>query len=214
MQPYEFDGDYVRRLAEGDPTVEDHFGRYFGELLNIKLRARVRTRAMLEDVRQETFVRVLETLRQKQGLEHPERLGAFVHSVCKNVMFEKFRDAARQGPLDADAQDRPDGRINAEDWLISQERKLLVESVLQELSVRDRELLRMVFFEEVSKAEACERLGMGGDHLRVVLHRALTRLRERLAKRKAQLGRPSNQQDSVKRRRLAVHYTVRYSDGT
>ena len=43
---------------------------------------------MIEDIRQETFLRVLVTLRRKHGLEHPERLGAFVNSVCNNVFLE------------------------------------------------------------------------------------------------------------------------------
>src|SRR5438105_12319587 len=83
MQSVSFDGDYVRRLADGDPHVEEHFCAYFGELLYIKLRGRVRSTQLIEDVRQETFFRVLRNLRAK-GIDHPERLGAYVLAVCHN----------------------------------------------------------------------------------------------------------------------------------
>ena len=36
-----FDSEYVRRLKEGDHATEQHFTSYFGELLLIKLRARM-----------------------------------------------------------------------------------------------------------------------------------------------------------------------------
>src|ERR1044071_952988 len=39
VQLYSFDDDYVRRLREGDRWTEEHFLRYFNELLLIKLRS-------------------------------------------------------------------------------------------------------------------------------------------------------------------------------
>jgi len=179
-----FSEDYVRRLIEGDRSIEGHFTAYFSELLSIKLRSRVRSRDAMEDVRQETFTRVFQTLRQKGGLEHPERLGAFVNSVCNNVLFEKFRQEARHPQMNEGAEDWPDSRINLDAPLINQERRRLVESVLAELPKRDRDLLRMIYLDEAGKAEACQRLGVSQDYLRVLLYRAMTRFREKLAQRR------------------------------
>src|SRR5579872_3766647 len=87
MEKQDFDAQYVSRLTEGDASVEHHFTAYFGQFLNIKLRRRGWATDQIEDIRQETFLRVLQVLRQKQGLEHPERLGAFVNSVCNNIIL-------------------------------------------------------------------------------------------------------------------------------
>ena len=216
MQFHSFDGDYVRRLAEGDRSIEEHFVTYFSELLSIKLRGRVRSRDAMEEIRQETFVRVLQALRQKGGLEHPERLGAFVNSVCNNVLFEKFREEARYNQMNGATVDWPDSRINLDAPLIDQERRRLVESVLAELPRRDQELLRMVFLEEADKAEACERLGVSKDYVRVLLHRALSRFREKLAKRgptpSSFLYRGYNM--LVKQCRHDIHHKTRYDNGT
>src|SRR5262249_54289379 len=76
---FEFTEEYVWRLAERDPAVEDHFTTYFSDLLRIKLRGRLRTQDAVDEVRQETFFRVLRKLRNG-GLLHPERLGAFVNT--------------------------------------------------------------------------------------------------------------------------------------
>jgi RNA polymerase sigma-70 factor (ECF subfamily) len=81
LERHVFDQSYVTRLTDGDADTERHFTRYFGDLLVIKLRARLRSSHLVEDVRQETFLRVLNVLRNKGGLQHPERLGAFVNAV-------------------------------------------------------------------------------------------------------------------------------------
>ena len=99
LERFEFDREYVERLIAGEPETEQHFTRYFGDLLTLKLRSRLRSPAQVEDAKQETFVRVLTTLKRKGGIESPEALGAFVNSVCNNVLFETYRsgrvDAAR-----------------------------------------------------------------------------------------------------------------------
>ena len=185
MEFYSFDGDYVRRLGEGDPFVEAHFTTYFCTLLLIKLRGSLRSRETIEDARQETFVRVLQTLRQKGGFEHPERLGSFVNTVCNHVVHEMLRGETRYSQMSGQAGDLPDQRIDLDMPLINQERKRLVERVLAELSKRDRELLQAVFLEETEKPEACRRLGVDQDYLRVLLHRAKSRFREKLTKPRA-----------------------------
>ena len=79
MERQTFDASYVQRLRDGDAGTQENFTRYFSELIACKLRARLRSPQMVEDIRQETFLRVFVTLR-RNGLEHPERLGAFVLS--------------------------------------------------------------------------------------------------------------------------------------
>jgi RNA polymerase sigma-70 factor (ECF subfamily) len=65
-----------------------HFASYFGDLLYLKLRVRLRSIELIEDICQETLTRVLEILREGPGVERPERFGAFVNGVCNNVMRE------------------------------------------------------------------------------------------------------------------------------
>ncbi|MGH7868782.1 MAG: RNA polymerase sigma factor, partial [Candidatus Dormibacteraceae bacterium] len=155
MDNYRFDEDYVRRLTEGDASVEAHFSGYFGKLLLIKLRNRLRSAQAIDDIRQETFLRVLQTLRQKGGLEHPERLGAFVNSVCNNVLLESFRSQSRYAPMPEEESEPIDRTIDLEGSLVSDDRKRLVKRVLDRLPEKDQEILKMLFFEEINKQEIC-----------------------------------------------------------
>ena len=181
-----FDSEYVRRLIAGDPDTALHFASYFGEILLVKLRARLHhSRSVeIEDLRQETFVRVLTVLKSKDGLHSPESLGAFVNSVCNNLLFEKYRRDSQQRAVEMDDRfDPPDDRASAESEMVTKERRDVVRQVLEELPQKDRELLRMVFYEDIEKEQICRSFQVEREYLRVLLHRARTRFRESLRKR-------------------------------
>jgi RNA polymerase sigma-70 factor (ECF subfamily) len=177
MESVSFNEDYLRRLIEGEAAIEQHFVAYFGELLHIKLRARVRSPQLIEDVRQETFLRVFRNLRST-GLEHPERLGAYVNSVCNNVMFEAFRAESRFNEMGDEGAAMIDPRPGTDEAFLSSERKRQVAAVLAELPEKDRELLKAVFLEEQDKDVVCRRFHVDRGYLRVLLHRARIRFRE------------------------------------
>lgn len=178
-----FDREYIDRLSRGDDEVEGHFTRYFGDLLVIKLRGRLRSPQLAEDARQETLVRVLNRLRTKGSIEHPERLGAFVNRVCDNILSEMFRTESRFKQIPENAPEPAGSLPSPESQFITEERKTLVREVLAKLSDGDRTILRRVFLDERDKDEVARELGMNRDYLRVRIHRALVRFRAALAKR-------------------------------
>lgn len=167
-----FDAEYVRRLTEGDPATETHFNDYFRKYVFLKMRARNVSAEMAEDVIQETLLRVLKSLRQGPGVGQPERFGAFVNAVSNNVLMELTQKQSKHPPIDEEMEEPCDGRADPEAALISAERKKLVARVLDELSTKDREILRLIFFEELTRKDICERLNVDQDYLRVLLYRA------------------------------------------
>ena len=177
LELYIFDKAYVDRLREGDPATVHHFVSYFAQLLGIMLRARMLPPERIDDVRQETFIRVITVLRRDGGVRQPERFGAFVNSVCKNVLRENSRQQYRDRPLEEGHLNIPDKVYDLERYLLSQETKSQVRQVLDELSPADRNLLRAVFLEEADKDEICRRFGVDRDYLRVRVHRAKERFR-------------------------------------
>ena len=176
---YEFDRAYVERLVAADPETERHFIRYFGDLLTLKLRTRLRSPAQIEDAKQETFARVLTALKRKRSLAAAETLGAFVNGVCNNVVFEIYRSTGRTIPL-PEEYDEPDERAGGAEWTVmAGEQQEQVRKALQDLPQKEQDLLRWLFFEERDKDEICRELNVDRDYLRVLLHRAKTRFRER-----------------------------------
>jgi len=176
---YEFDRAYLDRLVSGDPETERHFARYFGDLLNLKLRSRLRSPALVEDARQETFRRVLITLKEKGGLASAESLGAFVNSVCNNVLFELYRSGNRAQQLPEDHDPVDEQRPSAESGLMASEDRTRVQQALAGLPDKEKEILTWLFFDERDKDDICRELNVDRNYLRVLVHRAKARFRER-----------------------------------
>jgi RNA polymerase sigma-70 factor, ECF subfamily len=58
-----------------------------------------------------------------------------------------------------------------------------VEHILDEMPPKKRNVLRAVIFEQLDRDELCERFGVNGDYLRVLLFRAKEEFAERLKAR-------------------------------
>jgi RNA polymerase sigma-70 factor, ECF subfamily len=167
-----FDAEYVQRLGEGDPATERDFFGYFGELILIKARARGLSHALAEDARQETFLRVLRTLRAPGGLRCAEALGAFVNGVCNNVLKERFRERKRHEPADEPTPQPDTATPSPEARLLTLERQQAVRRVIERMSADNARLLRAIVLQERERHEVCGELGVSPDYLRVLLHRA------------------------------------------
>jgi RNA polymerase sigma-70 factor (ECF subfamily) len=183
---FTFDADYVRRLIAEDPETERHFAAYFGDLLSLKLRSRLRSPELIEDVRQETFVRVLTALKKKGSLATPESLGAFVNAVCNNVLLETYRSIGRTAALDHETDETPAGDPSIECQVLQCEERVKVREAIAGLPPKDKDLIRWLFFEDRDKDDVCRELQVDREYLRVLLHRAKRRFRERFAGREQQ----------------------------
>jgi RNA polymerase sigma-70 factor, ECF subfamily len=173
LQFHTFDQSYLERLCSGDFRTESHFVAYFSELIQLKLRSRVHSPQVVADLRQETFVRVFAALRSEGRVRQPERLGAFVNSVCNNVLLEHYRSSSRENLIeDEEGADIPDPSLDVVSILSHKEMEQRVRQVLDELPERDRRLLREIFLEERDKDAVCQDFGVDRDYLRVLLHRA------------------------------------------
>ena len=179
MQFVTFDLAYVQRLAAGDTDTECHFVSYFGELLAIKLRFRVRSAYLVEEIRQEVFLRTFRLIRREDGIREPERLGPLVNSICDNVVQEYRRSGEKQPVQLSDGFDRRDEAPDVETEKLSVESSTAVREVLETLPLRDRLLLRAIYFDEKKREQVCREQGVDREYLRVLLHRARLAFRDR-----------------------------------
>jgi RNA polymerase sigma-70 factor (ECF subfamily) len=182
-----FDRSYVERLREGDFRTFEHFASYFGALIQIKMRSRIRSSADIEDIRQETFTRVLKALRSEGGIREPEKLGAFVNAICNNVRNEFYRDGLRESTAEEDGvvNESPDPAPDPLHQVMSRNSREIVQEVVDDLPQRDRRVLREVLLQERDKDEVCAELGIDREYLRVLLHRARLSFKERYLERTA-----------------------------
>ena len=185
LEFFPFDADYVRRLTESDAETERHFVAYFSPLLLIKLKHRLRSCEPLEDLRQEVFLRVFRSLRQGPGLRRPECLGAYVYSICNNVVLEYLRGKSKPEQWDERVEEQRDPGVCLERELVNEEQSRQVRSLIDRMTPKDRFLICAIFLDERDKDEVCREQGVRRDYLRVLLHRAKKRFRQLLAEAQA-----------------------------
>ena len=184
LQFQAFDAVYVEKLCAGDPPTQEHFVSYFTELLRIKLRSRLQSSHAIDDVCQETFARVFAVLRKDGGLRQPDRLGAFVNTVCNHVLLEQYRSSSRSEEL----PDLPATGMDSLQIVAARQIKAKVREILLHLPVRDRDLLKAVFLDERDRDEVCSQFGVDREYLRVLLHRAKQEFKVEYVKRIGRLS--------------------------
>ncbi|MGB0014649.1 MAG: sigma-70 family RNA polymerase sigma factor [Candidatus Sulfotelmatobacter sp.] len=192
MQFHAFDRHYLEQLASGDFRTQEHFVSYFSELIRLKLSKRLHSHSEVEDARQETFARVFSALRKPDGIREPERLGAYVNSVCNNVLLEYYRSSSQEVPSDDEEAEAniPDPAMSVVDLIANRQIQRNVREILDQLQEKDRRLIKEIFLEERDKDEVCRDLGVDREYLRVLLHRAKKSFKSIYLKRIAKEAMP------------------------
>ncbi|MEO8089183.1 MAG: sigma-70 family RNA polymerase sigma factor [Gemmatimonadales bacterium] len=185
MSPIE--GERYRNgpAAEATPVPEvwggapDEAGlvRQFRERLRLFALRRLRDSAAAEDVAQETLRRVVEACRAGR-LNNPSALPSFLFQTAHHICLQHFRSSSREGRAfqRLGSEDAQTHDANPLTTLIGDEQRDAVREALKRLSPEDRDLLRMMYYEEVDSATLARRLSVTAGALRVRKHRVLARL--------------------------------------
>src|SRR5688572_14570503 len=170
------DSELVSNVEQGDKQAENALYEKYSNRLYFLALSELHSREDAEDVRAETFIRVLLALRQGK-LRKPESLPSFIVGIALNVI----REWRRQRPGTESLTDRevhPSSTASPETVFLDQEVSRAVAETVQQLKPRDREFLRMYYYEELSRPEIARALGIKEERLRLIKSRALKKFRE------------------------------------
>jgi RNA polymerase sigma factor (sigma-70 family) len=126
----------------------------------------------VDDIVQETLTRFLSI--DPARLHNADGTGAYLNGICQNVIMEYRRRCARDTPLAHAVPEASDERL-ADTELFGM--RQAIAAGMQELSCRDRQVLRAFYLEERPKREILEEAGLTDENFRVVLCRAKERFR-------------------------------------
>jgi RNA polymerase sigma-70 factor, ECF subfamily len=147
-----------------------------------KLRPRVRFKVSydvgffcpdIDDIVQEALMRFMVATRDEK-IQNPAAVGAFLNGICRNVVSEYRRRNLRDEPM-PEVVPEPPGKSIPEAELF--ELRQAIAKGMEQLSERDRRVLRAFYLEEKSKDEILKQTGMTDENFRVVLCRAKERFR-------------------------------------
>jgi len=178
------DRELMARLAAGDrealaPLVERHYGRLYRIAL-----AYLRQREDALDVVQEAFVKAYQGASRWDG---SAEAGPWLTRVAVNLAIDRWRRNRRRGltfapPADDDhTAALADPGASAERGVEGREAGERVARALGVLPERQRAVVVLRHYQDLSLEEIAAALGMSLGTVKSSLHRALARMRERLA---------------------------------
>ena len=171
------DGDLAASVRQGDAAAEAALYERFSARVYFLALGELRSKEDAEDVRAETFLRVIQSLRQGK-LRSPDSLPSFVLGIALNVIREQTRLRQKARQLDGGELEIACEQPSPESIFLDEEAARAVREVAGELKPREREFLRLYFYEELPKEEIARALGIKEERLRLIKSRALKSFRE------------------------------------
>jgi RNA polymerase sigma factor (sigma-70 family) len=174
-------GDLARvaeRIRNGDGAAEEELVRQFNDRVRVFVSARTRDRELARDLGQEVMIHVLTGLRRGQ-LRDPERVGAFVYGIARNVVNNHFR-TNRDDRASEIAEELPAGTLSPAEEFEAGQRRTLVRRALRQLDRGDCRILLMTLVDGLKPGEIADRLGLTSEVVRARKSRALKRVVERV----------------------------------
>ena len=162
---------WLAQSIQDELSAESLFNKYSARVYYLALR-QLRSTADAEDVRAETFLRVVRAL-QKQQIRSPDAVGSFVLGTARNVILELLREPHRL-KHDHEIPDVPEFSPAAVDEDVAR----AIETVIRRLKPRERDFLRLHYYEDLGKEEIARRIGIDQERVRLIKHRTLKSFRE------------------------------------
>lgn len=183
------DSDLVDRLRAGDESAfVELLNRYQSRLVRLA-QATVGSRAVAEEVTQDTWLAVM------RGIDRFEGRSSFKSWLFKVLLYRARSAVSREqraGRPDEDIEDRFDSAGHwasppeswsdrVDDQLVATELAGRVQALLPRLADAQRQVLILCDVEHVDPADVAVMLGISDGNQRVLLHRGRQRLRALLA---------------------------------
>jgi RNA polymerase sigma-70 factor (ECF subfamily) len=169
------DGELIQRTGTGDRSAFDKlYRRYSRPVFGLALR-RLGDRGRAEDAVQETFVsiwRSASTYKPERGPGAP-----WLYGVARNAIVDRSRaryEPPAEAPDEPTLEAGPDERAEGS-WL-----QWRVHRALETLPEREREVVALAYWSELSQSEVAEKLGIPLGTVKTRTRAALAHLAEAL----------------------------------
>jgi RNA polymerase sigma factor (sigma-70 family) len=168
--------ELVARIRQGDAEAEALLYEKFSAGVYFTALSETHSKEDAEDARAETFLRLIQALRQDK-LRSADSLPSFIVGITLNVIRELVRQKYRADSLEAYEADiaRDDSLESA---FLDAETGRALEKAAQQLKPRAQQFLRMYYYEELPEEEIARKLGIKAERVRLIKSRALQQLRE------------------------------------
>ena len=172
--------ELARKISEGDLSSSNEFVQINYKWLLFIIRNAFVHSNNHEDIVQDAFMLVISKL-QKGHVKKLKSITSFLRSTAINLGYEyQRRDRKFNSSLDQNLlHEIKDAKRDILSTVIWNEKVSLVKQVMSELPTqRDKDILTMFYFNEVTKFAICLELELSSEHFDRVLYRARERLKQ------------------------------------
>ena len=162
---YSTDANLIKNYINGDEkSLETLIYKYKSKIYNF-IFSKVLDREVAEDVFQETFIKVIKTLKNGSYNEEGKFL-SWVMRISHNLIIDFFRKTNRMPKFEASNEDYDifqfikDDSPNAENTLINKQIVNDIQKLILELPLDQKEVLNMRIYRDMSFKEIAETTGV------------------------------------------------------
>jgi RNA polymerase sigma-70 factor (ECF subfamily) len=167
--------------------VNRHQSKIYGYIYS-----KVSNRDITEDIFQETFFKVIHTLKSKKYYNEEGKFLSWVLRIASNLIIDKFRNDKKM-PLDRDTDDLSvfyrisDNSLNVEKRLIKDQINIDLKAIIEKLPHDQKEVIMMRYFLDMSFKEIADFTGVSVNTTLGRMRYAITNLRKVIDKNKIYL---------------------------
>ncbi len=159
------DEQLVRKYIDGnnkafDTLLHRHKSKLFSYIMRI-----VKDKDLADDIVQETFVKIIMTLRQGRYIESG-KFSAWLSRIAHNLIIDHFRQEKAENNMSSDDEDinllnrRDLCEENIEDMMVNDQIKADVRRIIDALPEPQKEVLVMRYYNDMSFKEIAETTGV------------------------------------------------------
>ena len=169
-----------RRFLDGDDNGLAELVRDYKDGLTLYLNGFTHNIHTAEDLMEDTFFKLMV---KKPRFREKYSFKTWLYTIGRNVALDYLRHAARQTVLSPEelALHRA-AEYDLERAYLTEERKVILHRALDEIHSEYKQILWLIYFEELSSREAAAALGKTGRQAANLLYRAKSALRSQLEK--------------------------------
>jgi RNA polymerase sigma-70 factor (ECF subfamily) len=144
---------------------------------------KVNSKEIAEDLTSETFLKAWESFKEKtEKNEKIENISAFLYQIAKNLVFDYYRQKEKFQTLPLDSFQLADSKTNLQEKEILNSDFEIVKKALFQLNEDYQNVLIWYYLDGISIREIAKMLDKSESATRVLIHRALSALRENFDK--------------------------------
>jgi RNA polymerase sigma-70 factor (ECF subfamily) len=177
INPLPVDAELIAQAKAGQIEAFGELYQRYLEPIYRYVRIRVAEDSIAEDLTELVFLRAFEALDRYK--ERGKPFSAFLYQVARNLLVDHYRQQKKEVPLEA-ADHMVATESTADEHVIRGERIEMLQRALADLRADYQEVIRLRVILALPTATVAEWMGRSEGAVRVLLHRALSAMRERL----------------------------------